>query len=195
MYVTIIIPHVSIFSSLESGDFVPHLFFRAGLFSSAPWVLISLPTISVEPLAPCVSLRITLLPCACEMQGTLKDWVVSFLSLCKVFLIYISVVSPNYHPFGFLFPLKLPFPACGLLRMFCWNFIKLTLLEIVNANFLWGILTSCLQHPCTVCHDISNRDTTGSQSFPSGLPPVSPSIGTEEYIILPYLPSHKEFIF
>lgn len=134
MYVTIIIPHVSLFSSLESGDFVPHLFFRAGLFS-APWVLISLLAISVETLAPCVSLRISLLPCACEVQGSLKDWVVSFLSLCKVFLICISVVSPNYHPFGFLFPLKLPFPACGLLRMCCWNFIKLTLLEIVNAKF------------------------------------------------------------
>lgn len=134
MYVTIIIPHVSVFSSLESGYFVPHLFFRAGLFS-APWALISLPAISVETLAPCLSLGITLLPCACTIQDTLRDWVISFPSLCKIFLIYISVVSPNYHPFGFLFPLKLPFTAYGLPRMFCRNFIKLTLLEIVNAKY------------------------------------------------------------
>lgn len=95
------------------------LTFSSGLVCSPQLPELSSPSLPFQwkPLPMCLSLEITLL--LCEIQGTLRDWVISFPSLSKVFLIYISVVSPNYHPFGFLFPLKLPFPVYGLLRMFC----------------------------------------------------------------------------
>lgn len=64
----------------------------------------------------CLSLESVPLPWA-GVLARYRDGVISFPSLSKTFLIYISVVYPNYHPFGFLFHIKLPFPAYDLLRM------------------------------------------------------------------------------
>jgi len=60
-----------------------------------------------------LSLGSVLLPCAGVLaRCSVRDHrAISFPSLSKAFLIYISVVSPNYHPFGLLVPPQAAFPC------------------------------------------------------------------------------------
>jgi len=126
-----------VFWLIREWWFVPYLFLGAALLCWAPWALPSLASLWVETPCPCIcpwgascsraleclrgAVWGTIGPSPSPLFPRLSSF--TFL-LCPLITI----------PLVCLFPLKLPFPAYGLLRMLGWNCIKLTLLAIVNAK-------------------------------------------------------------